>query len=483
MKTTKHIILFQLLLLLALNSLPGKINAQITFQKVFTSLYSQDGLDVLPTSDGGYIIAGMTTNDIFNDTDVYIIKTNSAGETVWTKAYGGSLPDYASCVLKASDNNYFVLGYSQSFGGGDYDTYLLKINSSTGDTLWTKTYGSYGNEQGKEIIPTSDGNYMIVGYTNGLATSNYDAYLTKIDLDGNILWSQNYGGTAYEAGNSVKECIDGGFVLIGNTYSYGQGNCDAYVVKTNSTGGQLWTKTYGGANFDEGIYTYANADGSLMFCVRDSSAGAGDIDIRVIKTDANGVDIWNQTYGGDKKDTGKMIQPTSDGGFVIAGHSRSFGWVNPDMWIIKIDTDGDTVWTRHYGGSDHEHCYSVRQIADGGFIAVGKTESFSNYDEIIFLKLNSSGNMAAVSVNEIANNDKLNVFPNPTDGTLFINLEDLEIESSSLIISNVVGEIVYSEKINTSEKKIIDLNDQKPGMYLLTIQSTEKLITKKISLQ
>lgn len=484
MKTTKYIILYQMLLFIALNCLSAKINAQVTFQKVYPSLYDQDGLDALPTSDGGYIIVGMTTNDVFNDIDMYIFKTNNSGEIVWTKTYGGALPDYASCVLKASDNNYFVLGYSQSFSAGDYDTYLLKINSATGDTLWTKTYGSYGNEQGREIVPTSDGNYMIVGYTDGLATSNYEAYLTKINNNGDVLWTQTYGGTGNEFGSSVKECSDGGFIMIGNTDSYGQGSSDAYIVKTNSTGGTLWTKTYGGALYDEGIFVHANNDGSLLFCVRDSSSGAGDIDIRIIKTDSNGNDIWNKLYGGDKKDTGKMIQPTTDGGYVIAGHSRSFGWVNPDMWIIKIKSDGDTLWTRHYGGADHEHCYSVRQTSDGGFMAIGHTESFSSTNEIMFLKLNPAGQLGAtVGIEEIISG-KLNVYPNPSCGMMYIDLKDPQLNGSALIIRNTIGEIIYSETISASGgKKSIDLNGQAPGMYLLTIQSPDNLITKKISLQ
>lgn len=473
------------ILAIAIACMPVIVTGQITFEKVIPSLYDQDGLDVLPTSDGGYMVVGFTTNDVFNDMDVIIYKTNSNGVVQWTKTYGGALPDFANCILKASDGNYFVIGYSQSFGGGDYDTYLLKINSS-GDTLWTKTYGSYGNDQGKEIVKTADGNYIMVGYTNGLATSNYNAYLTKINIDGDVIWSKQYGGGAFEAGSSVKQCADGGFIMLGQTYSYGSGDSDAYAVKTNSSGDTLWTKTFGGAHYDEGAFTIENNDGSLMFVVRDSSDGFGDVDIRIIKTTGTGSVVWNKNYGGDKKDTGKMIQATSDGNFIVAGHSRSFGWLNPDMWLLKLNQAGDTIWTRNYGGFDHEHCYVARETTDSGFIAVGKTESNSTTNEIMLLKLNSIGTLSSTVTAEEHAGKGINIYPNPTKDILYISFDNTPASSSVVSISNALGQIVFSEKINpalSGFRKTIDLNGREPGMYILTIQSEESLVTKKISLQ
>jgi uncharacterized delta-60 repeat protein len=473
------------LLTLAIYCMPVLLQAQITFEEVYGNLYDRDGFDVVPTDDGGYLIVGFTTNDVFNDTDVLILKVNSTGALLSTKTYGGALPDNAYSILKAADGNYFVLGYSQSYGGGDYDTYLLKINSS-GDTLWTRTYGSYGNEQGKEIVPTSDGNYMMVGYTNGLASSNYNAYLTKIDINGNEIWSKQYGGGAYEAGASVKQCADGGFIMLGQTFSYGQGDSDAYVVKTNSSGDTVWTKTFGGAHYDEGAFTIENTDGSFMFVVRDSSAGFGDVDIRIVKTTGTGSVIWDRNYGGDKKDTGKMIQKTSDGNFIVAGHSRSFGWQTPNMWLLKLNQSGDTIWTRNYGGFDHEHCYVARETSDGGFIAVGKTESFSSVNEVMLLKLNSIGTLSTTVNAEEYLVDGMTIYPNPTDGIVNINFDNLYPDKALVSISNALGQVVFKDWINPAASgysKAIDLHGNQPGMYILTVQAHDKLITKRISLQ
>ncbi len=245
-------------------------------------------------------------------------------------------------------------------------------------------------------------------------------------------------------------------------------------------------KTYGGALADEGIFVLANTDGSFVLCVRDSSSGAGDVDVQVIKTDANGGVIWNKTYGGNKKDTDKMIQSTSDGGYIIAAHSRSFGWVNPDFWIIKINSIGDVEWSRHYGGYDHEHCYAVRQTSDAGFIAIGHSESGSKYTEIMFLKLNPIGNLGPLSINEFVLNDGMFIYPNPTDSYINIEVDQMvnafDMEHATVQISDILGQITQSESITfKNDNKIkIDVKGFSPGIYFLDIQSENNLFTKKI---
>ncbi|MFY9308643.1 MAG: T9SS type A sorting domain-containing protein [Bacteroidia bacterium] len=455
------------------------VRAQTTFQKVFTGAYDMDGLDVIPAQGGGYIITGMITNDIIDDMDIHIIKTDNNGDTEWTKTYGGNSPEYSFNILQATDaSGYYIIGYTQSFGSGDYDTWLLKINNS-GDTLWTKRYGSWGNDQGKEIIPTSDGNYILVGYSNSATYPDYQAYLIKINPAGNIIWNKYYGGSNMEIGNSVKQCPDGGYIMFGQTFSYGNGNGDAYLVKTNALGDTVWTKTYGGTQGDEGICVVANNDGTYVLCVRDSSTAGNDIDVQIIKTDATGGIIWDKNYGGDKKDTDKMIEPTTDGGYVVAAISRSFGWNLPNMWILKLNSDGDTLWTRTYGGQDNEHCYAVRETTDGGFIAVGKTESFSSADGIMFLKLNSQGQLGTVGIDKLYTDNIINIFPNPAEENITINFNS-ESPYSVLTVSNILGQIVHSEKIDQPGQhisKTINLKDKESGIYFLTLETT-KQITK-----
>ncbi len=455
---------------------PSLIFSQTYFQKVYqSSPYNQEGQDVLPMTDGGYLIAGYTSNSTINDCDVYVIKTDALGNLVWTKTYGGNKPDFPYHMLATNDGNYFLVGYSQSYGGGDYDILLIKIDTA-GNLLWTKTYGGNGNDMARDVISTSDGNYMIVGWSNSPGLADQNANLIKIDPAGTVIWSKLYGGSANDYGNCVKQTSDGGFIMVGQTFSFGSPGGDAYLVKTNANGDTTWTKRFGGAYSDEGYYITVNPDGSYVFLVRDSSTAGKDIDVRIIKTDSIGNVIWNKVYGGNQKDTPKMIQPTSDGGYIVGAISRSFGWVNPDMWILKLNNTGDTTWTRHYGGSQNEHCYAIRELPDGSYIATGKTASFGPDFDPIFLKLNPNGTLA-VGINELAvSKTNIKVYPNPTNGLIKLDIGD--IYPSKISIKNILGEEIYLNSVIPNDLTL-DLKGQKPGVYFLLGESTSGSFSAK----
>ncbi|MBA3705868.1 MAG: T9SS type A sorting domain-containing protein [Bacteroidetes bacterium] len=440
-------------------------HAQTYFQKVYqSSPFDQEGQDILQMPDGGYLIAGYTTNSTVNDLDVHVIKTDAFGNTVWTKSYGGNKPDFPYHMIATLDGNYFLIGYSQSYGGGDWDILLWKIDPA-GTLLWWKKYGGNGNDQARDIISTIDGNYMIVGWSNSSGAGGQDANLIKIDPIGAVIWSKTYGGVSDDFGCSIKQCSDGNFILLGQTFSYGSGNGDAYLIKTNSNGDTTWTKTIGEAQNDEGVYITVNNDNSFTFLIRDSCNVGMDIDTRVVKMDASGNILWSKTYGGTQKDTPKMIQPTSDGGYIVAATSRSFGWINPDMWILKLNSSGDTTWTRHYGGVNNEHCYVVREMPDGSYIAVGKTASYGPDVDPIFLKLNPSGTLA-VGTNEYKlSNNRVEIYPNPAEE--FITVDFKGCKARKITIKNIMGQEVYNKEINGEESLNIHLEDQPPGVYFV----------------
>jgi hypothetical protein len=459
-------------------SFPHKCPAQTYFQKIYQSApYDQEGEDVVPMPDGGYLIAGYTTNSTINDMDGYVIKTDALGNLVWTKTFGGAKPDFINHILPTADGNYFLIGYSQSYGGGDYDEWLLKIDPS-GTLIWSKTYGGYGNDLGRDIIATTDGNYMIVGSSNSPGLGASDANLIKIDPAGAVIWNKLYGGNGHDYGNCTKQCPDGGYILLGQSFSYGAGNGDAYLVKTDANGDTVWTKTFGGSQSDEGVYITANSDDSFTFVIRDSSFAGRDIDIGIVKTDKDGNEIWSKRYGGGLKDTPKMIQPTSDGGYIVAAISRSFGKINPDMWIMKFNSTGDTTWTRFYGGPSNEHCYVVRELPDGTYIATGKTASSGPDVEVMFLKLNSIGTLT-IGVDEFATvGNNIQLYPNPAKESFNIDLKGYK--TGYVKVRDILGKEIYIRKIDKQENIRILLTDPSPGIYFVTIGDSQKSITKKL---
>jgi hypothetical protein len=463
---------------------PNAAEAQyVTFQQVYQSSVDRSARDILETPDGGYIIAGMSETSIPGDTNIYIIKTDNVGDIMWTKEYGGNNPDYPYNIVATPDGGYLLLGYTASYGAGDYDTWLVKVNSA-GDFQWDKTYGGTGDDQGKALIATTDGNYMITGRTNtpnGNSATNYDAFLLKVDPSGTEIWTKYYGGGIYESGRALTQTADDGYALAGITNSFGSGMGDVYVVRTNSTGDTLWTKWYGGPNIDDGNEILTTPDGGFVISAETKSFGAGDFDVQLFKTDGNGSVVWNELYGGTEKDISHMLQKTSDGGYILGCISRSFGWIEPEMWLIKTNNSGGVAWETSYGSFDHEHLYAAKQTADGGYMVVGHSKSYGPNMKAMFLKLNDSGTFA-VSVNEhVAAGELFTIYPNPSEGEVKIHWGQLG--DSQLSVMNALGQTILTENINGNNSNgstVIDLRYETPGIYLFNLRTADQSSTKRI---
>jgi hypothetical protein len=468
----KKLYLISILILVSVLS-----RAQVTFQKVYMLGFHQSAKEVLPTSDGGYLIAGMTRTSIAGDTDIFMIKTNGTGDIMWTKQYGGIMPEYPNSMLALDDGGFFILGYTRSYGAGNNDSWLIKIDAA-GNMQWNKTYGGGGDDEAKEIIKTSDGNYVFVGRTNYSGGSNYDGFLTKIDGSGNALWTKYYGSSLYETTRSVKQCSDGGFIALGQTMSYGDAlHGDIYLVRTNSSGDMTWYKTYGGPLEDDGNFVLANNDGTFTFTSETTSFGSGDFDVQATKVSSDGTIIWNKFYGGTEKDVSKTIRYTNDGGYIIGAISRSFGWTYPQMWLVKIDGDGNMQWSVDYGIAwYHDHCHSAMQVSDGGYLSIGHQADANNTTHIFFVKTNSAG---LIGVDELAAAKSFSIFPNPSNG-IFNIVSSGTIQSVK--ITDVLGNSI--KYLDTDERALrVDIADKPKGAYLVTVQSGKSSFTRKIVLK
>jgi len=333
------------------------------------------------TTDGGYIIAGATKSFGAGDWDFYLLKIDTNGDTLWTRTYGGSAADWGHSVQQTTDGGYILAGITMSFGAGAFDVYLVKTDTN-GDTLWTSTYGGSADDRAYCVQQTSDGGYIIAGETFSFGAGYSDAYLLKTDSYGDTLWTRTYGGSFDDMGYSVQETSDGGYILVGATMSFGAGIFDFYLVKTDANGDTLWTRTYGGPGPELSERVQQTTDGGYILAGSTMSFGAGAFDFYLVKTDANGDTLWTSTYGGSANDYGRSVQQTTDGGYVVAGGTESFGAGYSDVYLVKTDSSGDTLWTRTYGGSSEDVGYYVRQTSDGGYIIPGWTMSFGagSYD-------------------------------------------------------------------------------------------------------
>jgi len=370
------------------------VSAQTSWWRTYGGTGSDYGYSVQQTLDGGYIVAGSTGSFGAGGGDFYLIKTDASGDALWTRIYGGTGYDYGYSVQQTLDGGYIIAGYTQSFGAGSYDVYLIKTSAS-GDTLWTRTYGGADGDGGFSVQQTSDTGYIITGYTYSFGAESTDVYLIKTDASGDTLWTRTYGGTGYDYGRSVRQTLDGGYIIAGQTRSFGAGyDDDVYVIKTNSSGDTLWTRTYGGTIGDFGRSVQQTADGGYIIAGYTGSFGAGDIDVYLIKTDPSGETLWTRTFGGTDEDCGRSVQQTADGGYIVAaGAFDTYGW-NYDAYLIKTIAYGDTLWTRTYGGTGAEYGEKVQQTADGGYIVAGTTSSFgAGNADFYLIKTDSLGSV------------------------------------------------------------------------------------------
>jgi hypothetical protein len=372
---------------------PAVVFSQQRWTRTYGGTGWEQGSFVQQTTDGGYIVVGYTESFGAGGGDIYFIKTNASGDTLWTKTYGGTSSDLGWSVRQTTDGGYIVAGYTESFGAGFYDVYLIKTNA-TGDTLWTRTYGGTGYDFVYSVQQTTDGGYILAGYTNSFGHGAEDVYLIKTNATGDTLWTKTYGGTNNDKGYYVQQTNDGGYIIIGTTWSFRDTlKGDVYLIKTNAGGDTLWTRTYGGTDYEDGSSVQQTTDGAYIAVGTTFSSGDTLGDVYLIKANANGDTLWTRIYGGAKFDYGSFVQQTADGGYIIAGGTKSYGAGNDDSYLIKTNAFGDTLWTRTYGGAANDYGYCVQRTIDGGYIIVGETFSFGDSVQVYLIKTDSLGNV------------------------------------------------------------------------------------------
>ena len=253
------------------------------------------------------------------------------------------------------------------------------------DTLWTKTYGGGGGDYGRSVQQTIDGGYIITGLTTSFGAGSEDVWLIKTNSDGDTLWTKTFGGSGNEWGSSIQQTTDEGYIISGTTSSFGAGGFDVWLIKTNASGDTLWTKTFEGDDFDFGYSVRQTTDEGYIISGTTSSFGAGDNDVWLIKTNSDGDTLWTKTFGGSGNEWGSSIQQTTDEGYIISGTTSSFGAGGFDVWLIKTNADGDTLWTKTFGEGGVDNGYSVQQTMDEGYIISGLKTSFGSGDYDVWL--------------------------------------------------------------------------------------------------
>jgi len=376
MKAICHITLYALLPTLCFAQAPDTS---------WTKLYGGPGSDVAyavqQTFDEGYIIAGSTESYGNGATDVWLLKTDDTGDTLWTKTYGGSGADVAHEVLQTSDSGYVLVGTTSSFSNGT-QVYVIKTNGD-GDSVWTKTYGEMYDDSGWSILQTSDMGYIICGQ-NSAQYYKY-VYLIKTDENGEPVWFQTYGPIPESGGHSVREITGGGFIITGFVADPCGDYYNIYLIQTGTNGDTMWTKEIGPETIDQkGFSVHQTSDrGFIITGYTETQSFANDV--YIVRTNPVGDTIWTKTYGGSYDDEGYSIQSTPDSGYIIAGMTYISPPTAEDIYIFEIDDNGNIAWEKMYGGPADDRGYAVQCTQDGGFIVAGATASFGAGNSDVWL--------------------------------------------------------------------------------------------------
>ncbi len=359
--------------------------------KTFGGTDYEKAFSVQQTTDGGYIVSGYVNPiDEPVNYDFYIIKLSATGTQVWTQTLGGANFEQSFSIQQTMDGGYITAGVTNSYGAGSDDYWIVKLDS-VGNQTWDKTIGTYGSEMATSISETSDGGYIVSGIVETYSAGNWD-WVSKLDSGGSQVWSwyNPSGGSSGEGAFSVQQTTDYGYIVAGMVYdSFKE---ELKVVKLNSDGTLAWSNTYGGTGDDTVNSIRQTDDGGYIAAGHTNSEGAGGKDAWVLKLDSSGNQVWAQTYGGTSDDEANSVQQTTDGGYVVAGITSSYGAGNKDVWILKLDSSGSQTWANTLGGTSNEEAESIQQTTDGGYIVAGVTSSYgAGNSDVWVLKLDASG--------------------------------------------------------------------------------------------
>ena len=444
----------------------------ITWSKIYGDNDYERGNFIQPTSDGGFIIVGQT--DAFYSGgsatmgNIWLVKTDSMGDTIWTKTFGSSGLDDGFSVIQTSDGGYLLTGATPSSNlAQEWDAWIIRTNSN-GDTIWTKVYGGLGEEILTSVQETTTGEFIFAGTTSSYGSGEFDAWLFLTDVNGEITWTKTFGGIFSDYAHSVKQTLDGGYIITGRRLLALPGEPDLWIIRTDANGDSLWTRMFNGSSisnsFDEGRDVQIMSDSGFTVL------GFTGVSAWLIRTDANGDTIWTKQYPGN----GNSLQETSDGGFIIAGGNK----------LIRTDVSGESIWAKSINGTAN----SVLQTSDDGFITAGYQFSSGTKDDLWILRLDSENpsGLEDTGFNTPEQYKLSQNYPNPFNPSTTINFTIPYASFVSLKVFNSLGQEIESLVAKDLNAGTYNYNwDAKgltSGIYFYKLQAGDFIETKKMIL-
>jgi hypothetical protein len=476
-----------LLILISISSiLFSQTPPDTLWTKTFGGIYSDRGYSVQQTTDGGFIVAGETYSFGVGG-DAWLIKTDENGNEEWNKTFGGDDCEYARSVQQTADGGFIITGLTASYGVGGFDVFLVKTDEF-GNEEWFKTFGGNDNDVTSSGHQTFDGGFIITGDTYSWGAGNSDVFLIKTDENGNEVWHKTFGGSDCDGSRCVQQTSEGGFIISGFTESYGAGQIDAWLIKTDENGNEEWNQTFGGSNNDFANAVQETSDGGFIFTGNTYSNIENESEAWLIKVDENGNEEWNKIFSDIYSMWGCSVQQTSDSGFIIAG-LKEYTYSYYNVWLVKTDVNGNEEWNKIIPIGDSVHIESIQQILDGGYIITGDIYFLSNYIVNLLLIRMNPEEVGVINDNMyIVSNALFQNFPNPFNPKTTISFSIPKHNRVKISVYNIKGEKIKTlanKEFESGIQKIIwngkDENDKSvsSGIYFYKMETDNFSLIKK----
>jgi hypothetical protein len=459
------------------------VSAQNTFEKIIDTLGTASAACIQETFDGGYVFCGVS---IYNNNDAVIVKLDSIGTIEWAKLYGGPGMEGAMYIEQTPDSGYMV---NAAYDVGLYSKAWLMRLDTNGDTLWTKTY-SVGNG-GTEVVGShsmaSINNfiYAAAGYFTPQFPAPLAPYLIITYSNGSVLASKIYSFSPYgSAGQAICKSYDNNGFAITGQHGVAPLNTDINLIRTDVVGDTLWTRTYDYSYAEQAFAIAPTTDSGFIIAGITWNSTEFKYNIYLIKTDIVGDTLWTKMYYSSESQVPTSIQQTDDGGFIILGNAPNGfapnGAPNADLYLIKTDAFGDTLWTRFYGNIANDYGRFVRQTKDGGYI-IGGGGGVLGAAGAYIIKTDSMGNVSSgTGMAEINNPFVFNVYPNPAKELLNVQLKGLNKSVSQIELYNTNSQLVFSSKVKNNSTHQIDISRLPDGLYAIILRLNNQIFAKKI---
>ena len=525
---------------------------QPVFQHMYGGVNQEISLVALPCPSGGIYYCGATTSTGSGDADPVLMKLDDNGQVIWARAIGGVNYDVAGAMTLAADGGLVCAGSTKSFNGNTLDDLYFFKTDSLGAMQWSKTFSTSDLDVASAIIRTSDDGFAITGFIRVAGIKK--VLLIRTNSNGDTLFTRMYGGVSDDQGVELFQTADSGFVITGKTFTQSLGESDILLMRTNAQGDLLWAKSFGDTHWDEGAGIMQLMDGNYLLSGSTISFGQGDFDILLMKTDTSGNILWGKTYGGLKTDACYTARENADGSIVTSGYTNSMGYGHSlrmgnmagvqsgdrgddstNIFLMKVDAVGDTIWTRSYGDGAQDEAFHFAKMSNGDYIIPGFTTSYTNFSDstqMLLIRADSMGHSGCheqdsrpvidttnfttqilaytqaggITVNTVVSNslawninaedaclfiqvpdhfqDNVNVYPNPANGQFTIS--SLQSAINAISIYNLLGEMVLTVPMPTANYPMqtsVEVSSLPSGIYFIKIISSTSEITKKIIIQ